>query len=87
MSEIHLAIDTTSKHSTQKDPTKSTGWFTSTDFDKYDWKVEVNPKKPKKEDDFDVIIIGSGLGGLSCGSLLSKRGYKVLVLEQHYQVE
>ena len=29
----------------------------------------------------DVLIIGSGLGGLECGALLAKRGYKVLVLE------
>ena len=30
--------------------------------------------------------MGSGIGGLTCGALLSKRGYRVLVLEQHYQV-
>lgn len=29
----------------------------------------------------DVLIIGSGLGGLECGALLAKRGYRVLVLE------
>ena len=32
---------------------------------------------------YDVIIIGSGLGGLSCGATLAKNGKKVLVLEQH----
>ena len=31
---------------------------------------------------FDVIIIGSGLGGLECGFILSKNGLKVCVLEQ-----
>jgi all-trans-retinol 13,14-reductase len=31
----------------------------------------------------DYIIIGSGLGGLTCASLLAKVGYRVLVLEQH----
>ena len=30
---------------------------------------------------YDVLIIGSGLGGLECGALLAKRGLKVLVLE------
>lgn len=30
---------------------------------------------------YDVLIIGSGLGGLECGALLAKRGFKVLVLE------
>lgn len=32
---------------------------------------------------YDVIIVGAGIGGLSCGALLAKRGVKVLVLEQH----
>ena len=32
---------------------------------------------------FDVIIIGSGIGGLVCGNLLSKHGHNVLILEQH----
>lgn len=29
-----------------------------------------------------VVIIGSGLGGLSCGAILSRNGYDVTVLEQ-----
>ena len=33
-----------------------------------------------------VIIIGSGLGGLSCGVILAKNGYKVTILEQSTQV-
>ena len=32
--------------------------------------------------DYDVIVIGAGLGGLSAGALLAKEGKKVLVLEQ-----
>jgi phytoene desaturase len=32
--------------------------------------------------DYDVIVIGAGLGGLSSGALLAKQGRKVLVLEQ-----
>jgi len=67
-------------------PSKTPAYFISREFRKYDWKVEVNLKRPKAEDEYDVIIIGSGIGGLVCGSLLSKKGYKVLVLEQHYQV-
>ncbi len=34
---------------------------------------------------YDVIIIGSGLGGLVCANLLSKKGQKVLVLERQHQ--
>ena len=33
-----------------------------------------------------VIIIGSGLGGLSCGVILARHGYQVTVLEQGIQV-
>lgn len=29
---------------------------------------------------YDIIIIGSGLGGLECGAILSKEGYHVCVL-------
>jgi phytoene dehydrogenase-like protein len=36
------------------------------------------------ENEYDVAIVGSGIGGLSCGALLAKRGLKVLVSEQHY---
>jgi phytoene dehydrogenase-like protein len=31
----------------------------------------------------DVIIVGGGLGGLTAGALLSKRGKKVTLIEQH----
>jgi len=34
--------------------------------------------------EYDVAIVGSGIGGLSCAALLAKRGLKVLVVEQHY---
>ena len=33
-----------------------------------------------------VIIIGSGLGGLTCGFILQKNGYDVTVLEQGHQI-
>ncbi len=32
---------------------------------------------------YDIIIIGAGLGGLTTGATLAKKGKKVLVLEQH----
>ncbi|MCX6143613.1 MAG: NAD(P)/FAD-dependent oxidoreductase [Ignavibacteriales bacterium] len=34
-------------------------------------------------DDFDAIIIGSGLGGLSCAMAFARQGFKPLVIEQH----
>ncbi|AWF83144.1 FAD-dependent oxidoreductase [Microbulbifer sp. A4B17] len=36
------------------------------------------------EGNYDAIIIGSGIGGLTCAAMLSAMGKKVLVLEQHY---
>lgn len=35
---------------------------------------------------YDVVIIGSGFGGLICGYILSKNGYSVGVFEKHYQI-
>ena len=35
---------------------------------------------------FDVVIIGSGLGGLACGAILAKEGYKVCILEKNKQI-
>lgn len=34
---------------------------------------------------YDIIIIGSGLGGLLSGVLLSRKGYSTLVLEKNHQ--
>jgi all-trans-retinol 13,14-reductase len=36
-------------------------------------------------DAYDVVVIGSGMGGLSAGLVLAKKGFKVCVLEQHYR--
>ena len=40
------------------------------------------PEEP--EDEYDVIIVGSGIGGLSAGAMLTKYGYKVGIFESHY---
>lgn len=37
------------------------------------------------ETNYDVVIIGGGIGGLICGSILAKTGLKVLIVEQHSQ--
>jgi len=34
--------------------------------------------------DYDVVVIGAGLGGLSSAAFLAKAGKKVLLLERHY---
>ncbi len=35
---------------------------------------------------YDAIIIGSGIGGLTCGAFLARSGMKVCVLEQHDKI-
>ena len=57
--------------------------FDSTGFEISDWQVDVDPTRELAENEFDVIVIGSGIGGLACAALLSKRGYRTLVLEHH----
>ncbi|MFL2870776.1 MAG: phytoene desaturase family protein [Pirellulaceae bacterium] len=37
-------------------------------------------------DQYDVIVIGSGLGGLTTANVLGRAGYSVLLLEQHYKL-
>ena len=32
---------------------------------------------------YDVVVIGAGIGGLTCGAYLAKKGKKVKVVEQH----
>ena len=41
---------------------------------------------PFSDDDPDVIVIGSGIGGLSCAALLAASNLKVHVLESHYEI-
>ena len=40
--------------------------------------------KEKVEGQFDAIVIGSGIGGMSTAAFFAKEGKKVLVLERHY---
>jgi phytoene dehydrogenase-like protein len=37
-------------------------------------------------DEYDVVVIGSGLAGLTSANTLAKQGRSVLLLEQHYQL-
>ena len=50
------------------------------------WHVGVDPSVKKAKNEYDVIVVGGGFGGLSCGALLAKNGYKVLVAEKNSTV-
>lgn len=39
-----------------------------------------------EKEEFDVVIIGSGMGGLACATILAKEGLSVMVLERNRQV-
>lgn len=39
-----------------------------------------------EDEQFDFVIIGSGLGGLTCAYILASEGHRVVVLEKNHQI-
>jgi all-trans-retinol 13,14-reductase len=47
--------------------------------------IDKNVYRPEKvQEEFDTVVIGSGIGGLTAACLLAQQGLNVCVLEQHY---
>jgi all-trans-retinol 13,14-reductase len=46
--------------------------------------VQSLKQNPEIAKEYDAIVIGSGMGGLTTAAILSKEGWKVLVVEKHY---
>ena len=43
------------------------------------------PRKARKTH-YDVVVIGSGLAGMTAANILARAGRSVLLLEQHYKL-
>jgi all-trans-retinol 13,14-reductase len=66
-------------------PKFAPGYFTLRRFRKSDWQVAINhgPAGKAGDREYDVIIVGSGIGGLTSGALLAREGLRVTIFEQH----
>lgn len=52
-----------------------------------DWQAfPTGPSPTRGALDYDAVVIGSGLGGLSCAAAFARQGFKPLVIEQHDKV-
>jgi phytoene dehydrogenase-like protein len=40
----------------------------------------------KYSDNYDIIVIGAGLAGMTAANVLARDGQKVLLLERHYKL-
>lgn len=52
-----------------------------------DWEPPLlSPGRARARNEYDVAVVGAGMGGLACASLLSQAGLKTLVVEESGQV-
>lgn len=49
----------------------------------FDWDALPAKADTSNKGEFDAVIIGAGLGGLSCAAAFARKGYRPLVVEKH----
>lgn len=54
----------------------------TTDDDDHETK-STSKSSSRVTEEVDVVVVGSGIGGLSCGALTSKYGFKTVCVEAH----
>ena len=66
--------------------TRGQGYLIQQRAKPYEWHIPMVPAEGRQQDEYDVAVVGAGIGGLSTAALLAKEGYKVLVMEQQAEV-
>ena len=46
----------------------------------------MQPQEKTIQESYDIVVIGSGLAGMTAANILGRAGHKVLLLEQHFQL-
>lgn len=95
---LHMSTEVSEKINTNVKQTEDTSREKVMTFS-YDMSLEPKYEKPTYpgtgnglsggedgDNEYDIIVIGSGMGGLSCAALSAKYGSKVLCLESHIKV-